>query len=84
MDDILDEINDYNPKIKKNVWTIFDDMISHVIKDKKAQNVLQDLFTRSRKLNISLVFISQSYYSVLQTVRLNFTHYLIFKIYYRK
>ena len=71
-------------KKKKNVWIIFNDMISHVIKDKKAQHVLQDLFTRSRKLNIALVFISHSYFSVPKTVRLNCTHYLIFKIYNRK
>ena len=63
---------------------IFDEMISHVIKDKKAQHVLQDLFTRPRKLNISLVFISQSYFSVTKTMRLNCTHHLIFKVYNRK
>ena len=84
MDDIFDDINDHNPKRKKNAWIIFDDMISHIIKDKKAQHVLQDLFTRSRKLNISLVFVSQSYFSVPKTTRLNCTHYLIFKIYNRK
>ena len=84
IDDIFDDINDYDPKRKKNVWIIFDDMISLVIKDKKAQHVLQDLFTRSRKLNISLVFISPSYFSVPKLVRFNCTHYLIIKIYNRK
>ena len=84
MDGIFDEMNDYNPKRKKNEWIIFDNMISHVIKDKKAQHVLQDLFTRPRKLNISLVFISQSYFSVTNTMRLNCTHHLIFKVYNRK
>ena len=46
MDDIYADINDYNPKRK---WTMFDDMISHVMFDKKAQSVLKELFIRCRK-----------------------------------
>ena len=55
-------------------------MISHVLSDKKAQQVLKELFIRCRKLNISLYFLTQSYFSVTKDVRLNCTHYVIFKL----
>ena len=74
MDDILPDIEDYNKKRKRKVLIIFDDMISHVMSDKKAQQVLKDLFIRCRKLNISLCFLTQSYFSVPKDVRLNCTH----------
>ena len=62
MDDIYDDINDYNKKKKKRkrkVLIILDDMISHVMSNKKAQQVLKELFIRCRKLNISLCFLTQ-------------------------
>ena len=55
-------------------------MISHVMSDKKAQQVLIELFIRCRKLNILLCFLTQSYFSVPKDVRLNCTHYIIFKL----
>ena len=64
MDDILSNIEDYNKKRKRKVLIIFDDMISHVMSDKKAQQILKDLFIRCRKLNILLCFLTQSYFSV--------------------
>ena len=73
MDDILSVIEDYNKKRKRKVLTIFDDMISHVMSDKKAY-----LFIRCIKLNISLCFLTQSYSSVPKDVRLNCTHYILF------
>ena len=54
MDDILSNIEDYNRNRKSKVLIILDDMISHVMSDKKAQQVLKDLFIRRRKLNISV------------------------------
>ena len=59
---------------------VFNDMISHVMSDKKAQKVLKDLFIRCRKLNISLCFLTQSYFSLTKDVRLNCTHCIIFKL----
>ena len=59
---------------------MFDDIIAHIMSNKKFQAVVEELFIRYRKLNISLVFISQSYFSVSKGVRLNSTHYLIMKI----
>ena len=76
---LLNSIQKDNNIIDK-ILIVFDDMISHVISDKKAQQVLKDLFIRCRKLNISLCFLTQSYFSVPKDVRLNCTHYIIFKL----
>ena len=80
MDDIYENIEDYNKKRKRKVLIVFDDTISHIMSDKKAQQVLKDLFIRCRKLNISLCFLTQCYFSVPKDVRLNCTHYIIFKL----
>ena len=79
VDDIFEHIEDYSKKRKRKILIVFDDMISHVMSDKKAQQVLKELFIRCRKLNISL-FLTQSYFSVPKDVRLNCTHYIIFKL----
>ena len=55
-------------------------MIADSMSRKKCQDISKELFIRCRKLNISLVFITQSYFSVPKDVRLNSTHYLIMKI----
>ena len=55
-------------------------MIRQVMSDKKAQQILKELFIRCRKLNISLCFLTQSYFNVPKYVRLNCTHYIIFKL----
>ena len=80
MDDIFTDIEDYNKKRKRKVLIVFDDMISHVMSDKKAQQVLRELFIRCKKLNISFCFLTQPYFSVPKDVRLNCTHYVIFKL----
>ena len=80
MDDIYDDINDYNKKRKRKVLIVFDDMISHVMSNKKAQQVLKELFIRCRKICISLCFLTQSCFSVPKDVRLNYTHYGIFTL----
>ena len=68
---------------KKNL-IVFDDMIADIMANKKSQGIIKELFIRRRKLNISLVFITQTYFSVPKDVRLNSTHYLIIKINNRK
>ena len=80
MDDILDNIEDYNKKRRRKILIVFYDMVSQVMSDKKAQQILKELFIRCRKLNISLCFLTQSYFSVPKDVRLNCTHYIIFKL----
>ena len=59
---------------------VFDDMISDMLRNKGINPIVTDLFIRGRKLNISLVFITQSYFAIPKNVRLNFTHYFIIKI----
>ena len=80
MDDVYEDIDNYNPKRNKKVLIVFDDMIADIMTNKKFQAIIKELFIRCRKLNISLVFITQSYFSVPKDVRLNSTHYLIMKI----
>ena len=84
MDDIYENIDDYNPSRKRKILIVFDDMIADIMTSKKFQAIIKELFIRCRKLNISLVFITQSYFSVPKDVRLNSTHYLIMKISSRK
>ena len=55
-------------------------MIADMINNKTLKSVITELFTRNRKLNISLVFITQSYFKVPKDVRLNSTHFFIMKI----
>ena len=64
----------------KKILIVFDDMIADIMTNKKFQAIIQELFVRCKKLNISLVFITQSYSSDPKNVRLNLTHYLIMKI----
>ena len=80
MDDVYENIDDYNPIRKRKKIIVFDDMIADIMGNKKFQAIIKELFIRCRKLNISLVFITQSYFSVPKDVRLNSTHYLIMKI----
>ena len=55
-------------------------MVADIMSNKKFQDIIKKLFIRCRKINISLVFITQSYFSVPKDVRLNTTHYFIMKI----
>ena len=80
MDDVYENIDDYNPSRKRKILIVFDDMIADIMTNKKFQSIIKELFIRCRKLNISLVFITQSYFFVLKDVRLNSTHYLIMRI----
>ena len=65
---------------EKEKKIVFDDMIVDIMTNKRFQAIIKELFIRCRKLNISLVFITQSYFSVPKDIRLNSTHYLIMKI----
>ena len=84
MDDVYENINDYNLLRKRKKLIVFDDMIADTMTNRRFQAIIKELFIRCRKLNISLVFITQSYFSVPKDVRLNLTHYLIMKINNRK
>ena len=80
MQDVYKNIKNYNPGKKRKILTVFNDMIAAMINNKKLNPVVTELFIRGRKLNISIVFITQSYFKVPKDVRLNSTHFFIMKI----
>ena len=67
-------------KITIKERNVFDDMISDMIKNKKLNPVVAELFIRDKKFNISIFVITQSYFKVTKDVRLNSTHFFIMKI----
>ena len=80
MHDVYKNIDDYNPDKENKILIVFDDMIADMINNKKLNSIVTELFIRGRKQNISLVFITQSYFKVPKDVRLNTTHFFIMKI----
>ena len=58
MDDVYEDIDEYNPARKRKVLILFDDMIAEIMSNKKFQAVVKELFIRCRKLNVSTVFIA--------------------------
>ena len=77
---IYKDIEEYSPNKKRKMLIVFDDMIADMFSNKKLNPVETELFIRGRKLNISLVFITPSYYAVPKDIRLNCKHYFIIKI----
>ena len=80
MQDVHKNIEDYNRGKKRKVLIIFDDMIADMINNNKLNPIVTELFIRGRKLNISIAFITQSYFKVPKDVRLNSTHFFIMQI----
>ena len=80
MQDVYKNIEDYNPIKKRKVLIVFDDMIADMINNNKLNPIATDLFIRGIKLNISIVFVTQSYFKVPKDVTLNSTHFFIMKI----
>ena len=80
MQDVYKNIEEYNLGNKRKILILFDDMIADMIDNKKLNPIVTELFIRGRKLNISIVFITQSYFKVPKDVRLNSTHFFIMKI----
>ena len=80
MQDVYKNIDEYNIDKERKILIVFNDMIADMINNKKLNSIVTELFIRGRKLNISLVFITQSYFKVPKDVRLNTTHFFIAKI----
>ena len=79
MQDVYKNIEDYNLGKERKILIVFD-MIADMINNKKLNPIVIELFIRGRKLNISIVFITQSCFKVPKDVRLNSTHFFIMKI----
>ena len=80
MQDVYKNIEEYNLGKQRKILIVFDDTIADLINNKKLNPLVTELFSRGRKLNISIVFITQSYFKVPEEVRLNTTHFFIMKI----
>ena len=80
MQDVYKNIDDYNLGKKRKILIVFDDMIADMINNNKLNPIVTELFIRGRKLNISIVLVTQSYFKVPKDVRLNSSHFFIMKI----
>ena len=80
MNHVLDDINNYNKNRDKKVLIVFDDMITNIEYNKNFKQIIKELFYTARKINVSIVFITQSYFRALKDTRLNSLHYIIMKI----
>ena len=80
MDDIYKNIEECNPNKKRKISIVSDDVIAYMVTNKKLNKIVTELFARGRKLNTSLAFITQSYFTVPKSIRLNLTHYFVMKI----
>ena len=80
MNDLLEDINNYNKNRDKKILIIFDVMITDIMRSEKFKAIVKELFIRCRKLNISIVFIAQSYFRNPKDARLNSNHYILMKI----
>ena len=80
MNDALDDINNYNKNRDKKVLTVFNDMIADIEYNKELKRIIKELSYRARKINVSIVFITQSYFRALKDARLNSMHYILMKI----
>ena len=79
MHDVYKNIDEYNPDKENKILIVFDDIIADTIHNKKLNSIVTELFIGGRKLNISLVFITQSFFKVPKDVRLNTSHFFIVK-----
>ena len=80
MHKVYKNIHNYNLNKENRILIVFDDMIADMINIKKLNSIATELFIRGRKLSISLIFITQSYFKVPKDVRNNSTHFFIMKI----
>ena len=80
MNNVLDDINNYNKNRDKKVLIVFYDVIADIEYNKNFKRIIKELFYRARKINVSIVFITQSYFRALKDARLNSTHYILMKI----
>ena len=79
MDDAYENLENYNSKNKRKVLVVFDNVTAETEANEKLSSILTELFFRGRKLNISLIFISQSYFKLPKTIKLKAAHYSLIK-----
>ena len=80
MQDVYKNIDECNANKERKISIGFDDMIADMMTNKNLNSIVTELFIRGRKLNISLVFITQSRFKISKDVRLISDHFFIMKI----
>ena len=80
MQEVYKNIEEYNADKELKILIVFDDMIGDIINNKNLNSMVTELVSIGKRLNISLVFITQSYFKVPKDVRPNSTHFFIMKI----
>ena len=65
IDDVCENLEDYNPAKKRRVLLVFDDMLADTESNKKIKSLVTELFLRGKEVNVSFVFISQPYIKCL-------------------
>ena len=80
MDDINKNTEDYNPNKNRKILIVFDDMIADMLSNANINRIVTELFIRGRKLNISLVFITQPSFAVPKEIGLNCMNHFMMKI----
>ena len=74
MGDVYKNIEEYNPNRNCKILISLDDMIAYMLINKKLNSIVTEIFVKGRKLNISLVFITQSYFAMTKNIRLRSKH----------
>ena len=77
MQDVYKNIDEYNADKERKILIVFVNVIADMITNKKLNSIVTELFIWGRKLNVSLVFITQSYFKVSEDVSVNSTHFFI-------
>ena len=80
MDDLSKNTEEYNSSKERKVLFVFGDMIADMLSNKKIHSIVTELFLRGNKLNISLVFVTQSYFAVPKNIRMNSTYRFFVRI----
>ena len=80
MNNIYKNTEEYNPNKKRKILIVFDDMIADMLNDQKLNPIVTELIIRGGTLNISLAFLTQSYFTAPQDSSLNYTHHIVMKI----
>ena len=79
IDDVYKNIEECNSSKKLKILIVFDNMIADMLSNEKLDPIVNVLLISGRKLNISLVFIKESYFAMPKNIRLNSSHYSIMK-----
>ena len=80
IEDIYKNTEDYNPNIKQKRLIVFDDITTFMLINKNINLLVTELCIRGRKLNISFISSTQSYFTVPKNIRLSSTHYFVVQI----